>query len=68
MLKQVTKHYKHHHVLDDGEDDQTLTLGKVNTAAVVTIAQYNTLVARCSRQLVGPAVWVFVTLGPLHCD
>jgi len=36
--------------------------------ALVTIAQCNTLVARCSRQLIGPADWVFVTLGPLHCD
>jgi len=32
------------------------------------IAQCNTLVARCSRQLKGPADWVFVTLGPLRCD
>jgi len=44
--------------------------GNINTAAVhvVTIAQCNTLVARCSRQLIGPADWVFVTLGPLRCD
>jgi len=35
--------------------------GNVNTAALVTIAQCNTLVA-------GPADWVFVTLGPLRCD
>jgi len=40
----------------------------INTAAVVTIAQCNTLVARCSRQLIGPADWVFVTLGLLRCD
>jgi len=37
-------------------------------AALVTIAQCNTLVARCSRQLIGPADWVLVTLGPLRCD
>jgi len=37
------------------------------TAALVTVAQCNTLVARCSRQLIGPADWVFVTLGPLRC-
>jgi len=42
--------------------------GNINTAALVTIAQCNTLVARCSRQLVGLADWVFVTLGPLRCD
>jgi len=29
--------------------------GNINTAALVTIAQCNTLVARCSRQLIGPA-------------
>jgi len=40
----------------------------INTAAVVTIVLYNTLVAWCSRQLTGPAVWVFVILGPLCCD
>jgi len=41
--------------------------GNINTAALVTIAQCNTLVARCSRQLIGPANWVFfVTLGPLR--
>jgi len=40
----------------------------INTAALVTIAQCNTLVARCSRQLIGPADWVFVTLGPVCCD
>jgi len=39
--------------------------GNINTAALVTIVKYNTLVARCSRQLIGPADWVFVTLGPL---
>jgi len=42
--------------------------GNINTAAVVTIVQCNTLVARCSRQLIGPADSVFVTLGPLRCD
>jgi len=42
--------------------------GNFNTADLVTIAQCNTLVARCSRQLVGPADWVFVTQGPLCCD
>jgi len=42
--------------------------GNINTAALVTIVQCNTLVARCSRQLIGPADWVFVTLGPLRCD
>jgi len=40
----------------------------MNTAALVTIVQCNTLVVRCSRQLIGPADWVFVTLGPLRCD
>jgi len=40
----------------------------INAAALVTIAQCNTLVARCSRQLIGPADWVFVTLGSLRCD
>jgi len=40
----------------------------INTSALVTIVQCNTLVARCSRQLTGPADWVFVTLGPLRCD
>jgi len=29
--------------------------GNINTAALVTIAQCNTLVARCSKQLIGPA-------------
>jgi len=29
--------------------------GNINTAALVTIAQCNTVVARCSRQLIGPA-------------
>jgi len=42
--------------------------GNINTAALVTTARCNTLVARCSRQLIGPADWVFVTLGPLRCD
>jgi len=30
------------------------TRGNINTTALVTIAQCNTLVARCSRQLIGP--------------
>jgi len=38
------------------------------TAALVTIVLCNALVVRCSRQLIGPADWVFVTLGPLLCD
>jgi len=42
--------------------------GNINTAALVTIAQCNTLVVLCSRQLIGPADWAFVTLGPLHCN
>jgi len=42
--------------------------GNINTAALVTITQCNTFVARCSRQLIGPADWVFVTLAPLRCD
>jgi len=42
--------------------------GNINTAALVTIAQCNTLVARCSKQLIGAANWVFVTMGTLHCD
>jgi len=42
--------------------------GNINTAALVTTVQCNTLVARCSRQLIGPADWVFVTLRPLRCD
>jgi len=42
--------------------------GNINTAALVTVVQCSTLVARCSRQLIGPADWVFVTLGPLCCD
>jgi len=40
----------------------------VNTAALVTIVQCNTLVVRCSRQLIGPADWVFDTLGLLRCE
>jgi len=35
--------------------------------SALTIAQCNTLVARCSKHLIGPAGWVFVTLGPLRC-
>jgi len=42
--------------------------GNINTAVLVTIVQYNTLVVLLSRQLIGPADWVFVTLGPLRCD
>jgi len=42
--------------------------GNINTAAVVTIVECNTLVARCSRQVIGPADWVFDTPGPLRCD
>jgi len=42
--------------------------GNINTADLVTIVHCNTLVARCSRQLIGPADWVFVTLGSVHCD
>jgi len=42
--------------------------GNINTAALVTIAQCNTLIARYSRQLIGPADSVFVTLGLLRCD
>jgi len=38
--------------------------GNINTASLVTISQCNTLVARCSRPLIGPADWVFVTLDP----
>jgi len=53
-----------HLIIDDGLEYR----GNINTAAPVTIAQCNTLVARCSRQLIGPADWVFVTLGPLCCD
>jgi len=30
--------------------------GNIHKAALVTIAQCNTLVARCSRQLIGPAI------------
>jgi len=39
-------------------------IGNINIAALVTIVLYNTLVARCSRQLTGPADWVFVRLDP----
>jgi len=42
--------------------------GNINTAALVTIVQCNTLVVLCSMQLLGPANWDFVTLGPLRCD
>jgi len=38
--------------------------GNLNTAALVTIVQCNNLVARCSRQLIGPADWAFVTWDP----
>jgi len=50
------------------ENTERLDGWGAKTAALVTIAQCNTLVARCSRQLIGPADWVFVTLGPLLCD
>jgi len=46
----------------------SVRVGVRGSAALVIIAQCNTLVARCSRQLIGPADWVFVTLGPLRCD
>jgi len=42
--------------------------GNINIAAVVTIVQFSTLVACCSRQHIGPAVGVFVTLVFLRCD
>jgi len=42
--------------------------GNINTAALVTVVECNTLVVLCSRQLIGPADWVFVILGPLRCD
>jgi len=41
--------------------------GNINIAALVTIVLCNTLVARGSRQLIGPAVGVFVTLEPSRC-
>jgi len=40
--------------------------GNINIAALVTIVQCNNRVVLCSRQLIGPADWVFVTLGPLR--
>jgi len=43
---------------------KTSALHHINTAALVTIVWCNALVAQCSRQLIGPADWVFVTLGP----
>jgi len=49
-------------------DDGLELRRNINTAALVTIVQCNTFVVRCSRQLIGPADWVFVTLGPLRCD
>jgi len=39
--------------------------GNINTAAQVTIAECNTLVVRCSRQLIGPADWVYCHTGTL---
>jgi len=41
----------------------------INTAQLLLVArvQCSTLVAQCSRQRIGPADWVFVTLGPLRC-
>jgi len=50
-----------------GVDAASSKRGNINTAALVTIAQCSTLV-RCSRQLIGPADWVFVTLAPLRYD
>jgi len=41
--------------------------GNINTAALVTIAHCNTLVAQFSRQLIDPADWVFITLELLCC-
>jgi len=41
--------------------------GSRGTAALVTIVQCNSFVVLCSRQLIGPVDWVFVTLGPLRC-
>jgi len=56
------------HVPSDPLHNINSKRGNINTTALVTIAQCNTLVSRCSRQLIGPADWVFVTLGPLRCD
>jgi len=38
--------------------------GNINTAALVTIVQCNTLVMRCFRQLIGPADWVLSHWDP----
>jgi len=40
-------------------------VGTDMVAALVSIVQCNTLVARCSRQLIGPADWVFCHTGTL---
>jgi len=40
--------------------------GNINTAALVTIAQCNTLVARCSRKLIGPADIGFLSHWDLY--
>jgi len=53
-----------HLITDDGLEQR----GNIYTAALVTVVRCTTLVARCSRQLIGPADWVFVTQGPLRCD
>jgi len=37
--------------------------GNINTAALVTMLLCNTLAVLSSRQLIGPADWVFITLG-----
>jgi len=55
-----------HQISDDGLELRSTV--NINTAALVTIVQCNTRVAQCSRQLIRPAVGVFVILGPLHCD
>jgi len=41
---------------------------EINTATLVTMVQCNTSIARCTRELIGPSDWVFVTLGPLCCN
>jgi len=43
-------------------------LFSLSISLAVTRLLCNTPVAWCSRQLIGPADWVFVTLGPLRCD
>jgi len=39
---------------------------KRRTLTQLLYLQCNTLVVRCSMQVIGPADWVFVTLGPLY--